>query len=101
MSGIYRRSSSSAGASAATRSVDPDNLTLWRMNARRMEAEVVRDALLFVTQQLDQKLDGPSSPVTENSEGKAVLGAEAKRRSTFVQVQRRLPLKNPAILARA
>ncbi|MDA0588482.1 MAG: PSD1 and planctomycete cytochrome C domain-containing protein [Planctomycetota bacterium] len=32
---------------------DPDNRFLWRMNKRRLEAEVVRDAMLAVSGQLD------------------------------------------------
>jgi len=59
MSGVYRLSSSSAGASAATRTVDPDNLTLWRMNARRMEAEVVRDSVLALGGSLNLTMGGP------------------------------------------
>ncbi len=39
---------------------DPDNVWLWRMNARRMEAEVVRDALLFLAGRLDETVGGPS-----------------------------------------
>ena len=70
MSGIFLRSSSSAGVSAATRSVDPDNLTLWRMNARRMEAEVVRDSVLSLGGSLDLKMGGP--PV-EHTQGQNVL----------------------------
>ncbi len=75
MSGIYRRSSSSAGASAETRSVDPDNLTLWRMNVRRMEAEVVRDSVLSLGGSLDLTLGGP--PI-EHTQGQTVL-----RRSVY------------------
>ncbi len=70
MSGIFLRSSSSAAASATTRSVDPDNLTLWRMNARRMEAEVVRDSVLSLGGSLDLKMGGP--PV-EHTQGQNVL----------------------------
>jgi hypothetical protein len=70
MSGIYRRSSSSAGASAATRSVDPDNLTFWRMNVRRMEAEVVRDSVLSLGGSLDLTLGGP--PI-KHTQGQTVL----------------------------
>jgi hypothetical protein len=72
--------------------VDPDNTLLGRANLRRLEAESIRDAILLVTGKLDQKLGGPPSPVSEDSEGKAVIGGEQNRRSTFVQVQRRLPL---------
>lgn len=70
MSGVYRLSSSSAGTSAATRAADPDNLTLWRMNARRMEAEVVRDSILSLGNSLDLTMGGP--PV-EHTQGQSVL----------------------------
>jgi hypothetical protein len=45
-----------------------------------------------VTGKLNAALAGPPSPVTANSEGKAVIGGDKYRRSTFVEVQRRLPL---------
>jgi hypothetical protein len=38
---------------------DPDNVWLWRMNSRRMEAELVRDGILFVTNKLDLAFGGP------------------------------------------
>jgi len=41
------------------RKVDPDNLYLWRANPRRMEAEIVRDSVLFVGGKLDPTLGGP------------------------------------------
>ena len=37
-----------------------------RMNLRRLEAEVLRDAVLSVAGQLDDRQGGPSVPVTEN-----------------------------------
>jgi hypothetical protein len=40
-------------------SADPENLYYWRYNARRMEAEAVRDATLFVAGSLDQTRGGP------------------------------------------
>jgi hypothetical protein len=39
---------------------DPENLWLWRMNPRRMEAEVVRDSILAVAGELDRTPGGPS-----------------------------------------
>ncbi len=65
MSGVYRRNSS-----AATQTADPDNLTLWRMNARRMEAEVVRDSVLSLGNSLDLTMGGP--PI-EHTQGQTVL----------------------------
>ena len=70
MSGIYRLSSSSSKASAATRAADPDNQTLWRMNARRMEAEAVRDSVLSLGGSLDLAMGGP--PI-EHTLGQTVL----------------------------
>ena len=72
--------------------LDPENSLLGRANLRRLEAEAIRDAVLLVTGKLNATLGGPPSPVTENSEGKAVIGGDVNRRSAFVEVQRRLPL---------
>ncbi len=44
---------------AAAARVDPDNRLLWRMNPRRMEAEVVRDSLLSLSGRLDLTAGGP------------------------------------------
>lgn len=38
---------------------DPDNRLFWRMNSRRMEAEVVRDAIFFTAGTLDLTRGGP------------------------------------------
>src|SRR6185295_20156527 len=39
--------------------IDQDNLYLWRANPRRMEAEVVRDSMLYLTGQVDTTIGGP------------------------------------------
>jgi hypothetical protein len=44
--------------SAAT--VDQDNRYLWRQNRTRLDAECIRDAMLFVSGQLDLTMGGPS-----------------------------------------
>ncbi|MBS0264443.1 MAG: PSD1 domain-containing protein [Planctomycetes bacterium] len=51
-SAAYRRLSSMGEARDAV-AVDPENKFLWRMNAWRMESEVVRDSLLAVAGRLD------------------------------------------------
>ncbi|MBL9207667.1 MAG: DUF1553 domain-containing protein [Opitutaceae bacterium] len=59
-SAAYRQVSTvTAGHEAAT-ALDADNRLLWRMNPRRLEAEAVRDAILFVTGKLDLTPGGPS-----------------------------------------
>jgi hypothetical protein len=55
-SSAYRMASTPDEANLA---VDPDNLRLWRMNSRRLEAEAVRDNLLYVAGSLDPAMGGP------------------------------------------
>ena len=42
--------------------VDPENRLLWRMTRRRMEAEVIRDSLLAVSGNLDNRVGGKTLP---------------------------------------
>ncbi|MFN9370688.1 MAG: DUF1553 domain-containing protein [Planctomycetaceae bacterium] len=55
----YRQSSSLRSADDPSRKSDPENVLLWRYNARRLEAEAVRDAVLAVAGSLDPKQGGP------------------------------------------
>ena len=57
-SSAYRMQSSATDHTANVSS-DPDNQYVWRMNPRRLEAEAVRDSLLFVSGQLDLTMGGP------------------------------------------
>jgi hypothetical protein len=61
-SAAYRRASS---APPATLAADPDNHHLARMNVGRMEAEVVRDALLHIAGRLDPTRGGQELENTE------------------------------------
>ncbi|MEZ6137979.1 MAG: DUF1553 domain-containing protein [Pirellulaceae bacterium] len=67
ISEAYRRSSHTAGADAHTLATDPNNNFYWRMNARRMESQVVRDSLLHLSGSLDPQLGGPSVDVGPGS----------------------------------
>lgn len=55
-SATYRQSSAVNEQAAQ---VDADNRYLWRMNRRRLEAEAIRDAVLFVSGKLNQTMFGP------------------------------------------
>jgi hypothetical protein len=55
-SATYRMASTPDDAALA---IDPDNRYFWRMNSRRLEAELVRDNVLWVAGQLDPKFGGP------------------------------------------
>jgi mono/diheme cytochrome c family protein len=74
--------------------VDPQNRLLWRMPRRRMDAEVLRDALLFVSGQLDATMGGPpmsSVPFQNLSNGGVSRKPElfqSNRRSVYLPVLR-------------
>ncbi len=73
----YRMQSSERHAADSNRSKDPDNIYLWRMNPRRMEAEAVRDSVLHVSRRLDLTMGGTEVDHTE--------GAVVARRSVYFQ----------------
>lgn len=88
--------------------IDSDNRLYSRMNLRRMDAEVIRDSMLFVAGKLELSVGGPSVPVCEDGEGRASIGIRKTndglfagvedvgprkyRRSVFLQSRRTLPL---------
>jgi hypothetical protein len=71
-SSAYRMAATTDPDNAA---LDPDNRYLWRMNSKRMEAEIVRDSVLAVAGQLDRTLGGPE--LDHN------LGLTTRRRSLY------------------
>src|SRR6185295_6708513 len=54
--------------------VDPDNHYLWRMSRRRLDAEAIRDSMLFVSGKLD--LQRPAGSITREFNGE--VGRRAK-----------------------
>jgi len=56
---------------------DPDNVYLWRMNSRRLEAEAVRDNVLYVSGSLDETMGGPD--IDHNQ------GLTSRRRSIYLR----------------
>ena len=88
--------------------LDSGNRLLSRMPLRRMEAEELRDSLLWIAGQLDETRFGPAEPVKVKPDGLVLSG---KRRSVYVQQLRRqppslleifdLPAMNPNCLQRS
>jgi len=66
---------SSRNTDGVNKTFDPDNRFYWRGNARRMDAEVVRDSLLSIAGQLDTTRGGP---ILDDK-----LGLTSKRRSLY------------------
>ncbi|HZT79732.1 MAG TPA: DUF1549 and DUF1553 domain-containing protein [Gemmataceae bacterium] len=73
-SSAYRMASTPDDANLA---LDRDNVYLWRMNSRRLEAEAVRDGVFYVAGRLDGRMGGPDIP---HAQGLAV-----PRRSLYFQ----------------
>jgi hypothetical protein len=53
--------------------IDPGNQLLWKMRLRRVESEVIRDAVLAVSGKLDPTIGGPPVPVEPRDDGLVVV----------------------------
>ena len=89
----YRQSSHRPGEGRA-QVADPENLLLWRMNLRRIEAEVLRDAVLSLSGKLDPTMGGPPIPLVSNPDGlvtvpdKGPMPSGPWRRSMYLRALR-------------
>lgn len=73
----WRQRSSAGTASSENADRDPDNLYLWRMNVRRLDAELVRDNLLAVSGELDKSMGGADIDFRK--------GEDSQRRSIYLR----------------
>jgi mono/diheme cytochrome c family protein len=94
LSTTYRQSSESRTMELANRN-DPKNDLFHRANVKRLDAEIIRDALLAVSGRLDEKLYGPSVEAyfTSFMEGRGRPGKSGPldgdgRRSIYLKVRR-------------
>jgi hypothetical protein len=77
LSAVYALSSEDIPANSA---VDPDDRLLWRANWQRMDAETLRDSLLFVSGNLDLQAGGPPAPLDDRNKRRAVYGFVSRRK---------------------
>lgn len=73
--------------------IDPANRLLWRMNRRRLDAELVRDSLLAVGGSLDRELGGsqmmtPNAQYVTNDQSNNKARYASPRRSIYLPVIR-------------
>jgi hypothetical protein len=101
LSNAYQQSADYQLKAAET---DPDNKLLWRYGRRRMEAEAVRDSMLFASGLLNPQMGGPGvfPPVPAGTLGELVSIASAggwktekdplqnNRRSVYIFAKRNL-----------
>src|SRR3989454_4417054 len=88
---------------------DPENRLYWRKPVNRLDAEVIRDAMLAANGALNEAMFGPPVPVRPDVHGQIVVGidktegdnkrpvevplkGEEFRRGIYVQVRRSRPL---------
>jgi hypothetical protein len=79
-SAAYRMESCLRSGATDHYAADPDNQYYWRMNPRRMETEVLRDALLYLGGEMDWAMGGP--PLD------CLAGPDSPRRSVYYRYSR-------------
>jgi mono/diheme cytochrome c family protein len=77
LSSVYALSSEN---SATNYAVDPENRLVWRANRRRLDAEALRDSLLYVSGNLDLKAGGKAERLTDDNKRRAVYGFVSRRK---------------------
>jgi len=104
-SSTYQQSSSAADSALAARArqADPANDLLWHQRLRRLESEMVRDALLATSGELDDRIGGPPVLTEVRADGTVGMATnklarpdDAFRRSLYL-LQRRT--YHPSLLA--
>jgi hypothetical protein len=76
MSGAYQQASVDSAAQAK---VDADNKLYWRMNRKRLEGELIRDAVLDISGALNPRLGGKPVRVPIEQEVYDVIFTESER----------------------
>jgi len=73
---------------------DPTNRLLWRQNIKRLEAEALRDSLLFIAQALDFKMYGFPDGIRNLDSGEVIVGDGSfpQRRSIYIRNKRSAPV---------
>ncbi len=99
MSTVYRQSSRQPEEErvAKAKAVDPDNLLLWRMNLRRLEAESLRDAMIATSGKLNATMGGPPVMTKTRPDGLQTVSDKEPpnsqyRRSLYLLARRTYPL---------
>jgi hypothetical protein len=95
LSSVYQLSTE---ASAANQEKDPANRFYWRANRRRLDAEAIRDSLLYASGGLDlKKAGGPSTDFADDNDRRTVYCKVSRYRlNNYLQV---FDFPNPSFTA--
>ena len=95
MSSTYRQDSSMADDVDKAEQIDPSNNLLWRMRLRRLDSEMVRDAILATSGKLNRDFGGPPLALNVRPDGMVLIKedglptpASKWRRSIYVLARR-------------
>lgn len=86
---VYRQSSVRNPAAEA---IDPANNFYWHKPLLRVDAEVLRDSMLALSDDLDPQLYGPPIPVEEDDTGQVRISSSQPRRSIYAKWRRTQPV---------
>ena len=89
MSTVYRQSSRASETSSAG---DSSNTYYSHFPLRRLEAEEIRDAILYTNGRLGETLYGPPVPVAEDAVGHILPDNDSVKRSLYLQSRRTTPV---------
>ena len=64
----------------ANAEADPENRFVWRANVRRLEAEALRDSILYVAGDLDLTTGGPGVKFMDDNRRRTVYGYVSRRK---------------------
>ncbi len=70
----------SAEPSPKNYAADPDNRFYWRANRQRLDAEELRDSMLYVAGKLDLNTGGPAERLTDDNARRTVYGFVSRRK---------------------
>lgn len=84
LSSTYRQSSADNHVAAQ---IDPENKWLWRQRQVRLDVESWRDAMLFVTGELDRKMGGKALEIEQNANHRRTVYARVHRRDMSKMLQ--------------
>ena len=77
LSAVYRQGTTENAAFAAK---DPDNRLLWKFNRRRLDAEALRDSMLYVAGTLDETAAGQAKPIDEGNHKRTLYGYISRKK---------------------
>ncbi len=86
---VYQRASvvPDTEAMANQRRMDPTNSLLWRANRRRLDLEQMRDTLLTISGELDEKMFGRPTEITDEANHRRTIYAFVERQNIPAMVQ--------------